>query len=75
LDHPAHALALSHKMRVLELLQDLSAQAKAHNPRALAESLMLVMDGAWQTARMFGPSGHAGQASDAAKILIAVHLK
>jgi AcrR family transcriptional regulator len=75
LDHPAHAMALKHKTLVLELLQDLSTQAKARDPRALAESLMLVMDGAWQTARMFGPTGHAGRASDAARVLIAAHLK
>ena len=75
LDHPAHASALRHKTRVLELLQDLSTEAKARDPRALAESLMLVMDGAWQTARMFGPTGHAGRASDAARMLIAAHLK
>jgi AcrR family transcriptional regulator len=75
LDHPAHAVALQHKTRVLEYFQDLSAQAKARDPRALAESLMLVMDGAWNTARMFGPTGHAGRASEAAKLLIAAHLK
>jgi AcrR family transcriptional regulator len=75
LDHPAHAVALQHKTRVLEYFQDLSTQAKSRDPRALAESLMLVMDGAWNTARMFGPTGHAGRASDAAKLLIAAHLK
>ena len=57
LDHPAHAVALKHKTRVLEMLQDLSTQAKARDPRALSESLMLVMDGAWQTARMCWPHG------------------
>jgi AcrR family transcriptional regulator len=75
LDHPAHAVALRHKTAVLEMLHDLSTQAKARDPRALAESLMLVMDGAWNTARMFGPSGHAGRASDAARALISAHLK
>lgn len=70
---PGHQVALRHKRAVLEKLEELAAQAGAHDPRALAESLLLLMDGAWNAARVFGPGSHAGRAGEAARALIRAH--
>jgi hypothetical protein len=42
-------------------------------PDVLAAQLLLLMDGAWVAARMFGPENHAGSVADAARALIASH--
>lgn len=73
LEHKAHAVALEYKKRVLSLLIELAAQAQARDPKALGEGLMLLMDGAWSAARMFGPGSYAGQVLESAKALIAVY--
>jgi AcrR family transcriptional regulator len=71
LDHKAHAAALGYKKKVLALLTDLSSQAKARDPEKLGAGLMMLMDGAWSAARMFGPGSYAGQVLEAANALIA----
>lgn len=71
LEHKAHAVALDYKKRVLALLTELSAQAKAKDPTLLGQGLMLLMDGAWSAARMFGPGSYAGRVLEVAKVLIA----
>ncbi|MER3553176.1 MAG: TetR/AcrR family transcriptional regulator [Meiothermus sp.] len=73
-DHRAHAVALEYKKSVLARLTELSRQAGAKNPEALGGGLMLLMDGAWSAARMFGPGSHADKVSDAAKTLIAAAI-
>lgn len=70
-DHPAHTVALAYKRSVLAKLLELSTAAGARDPQTLAAGLMLLMDGAWSAARMFGPGSHADRVSDAAKALIA----
>lgn len=74
LEHKAHAAALEYKRRVLTLLFELSKAAGAKDPQALAEGLMLLMDGAWSAARMFGPGSHAARVSEAAQTLIAAAI-
>ncbi len=51
-DHPARAVALSHKKRVQEHLASLAAQAGLHEPETLAEELLLLLEGAMVTASM-----------------------
>jgi hypothetical protein len=43
------------------------------DPDGLAAQLLLLMDGAWVAARMFGPDNHATSVADAARALIAAH--
>lgn len=73
-DHPGHRLAIEHKRATIERFRELAHAAGAQDPQALAEELMLVMDGTWSAARVFGPSGHASRAASAGRRLIAAHL-
>ena len=69
-DHPGHRAATEHKRAVVSRLSQLAAQAGAREPNALAEELLLIMDGAWSAARVFGPGSHGQRAAPAAKALI-----
>lgn len=73
LDHPSHKAAREHKEQVLAKFKELAKAAKLRQPQAVAEQLLLVLDGAWNAARMFGPNSHAKQVADAAKLIIAAH--
>jgi len=73
LEHPGHQVALAHKRRVLERLGGLARAAQLRDPESLAAQLLLLMDGAWVAARMFGPRNHARAVGDAAQALIEAH--
>jgi AcrR family transcriptional regulator len=73
-DHPGHRVAAQHKRAVVGRLSQLAAQAGARDPIALAEELLLIMDGAWSAARVFGPGSHGSRAAVAAKALISSQL-
>jgi AcrR family transcriptional regulator len=68
--HPGHRAASEHKRAVLDRFRELAEAAGAHDPRGLAEELLLVMDGAWSAARVFGPGNHGRRAAAAATALI-----
>lgn len=72
-DHPGHQVALAHKRAVLGRLGGLAREAGLRDPDGLAEQLLLLMDGAWVAARMFGPDNHAGAVAAAAAALIDAH--
>ena len=71
--HPGHRVALAHKQAVLARLRSLAEQAGLRAPEALAAQLLLLMDGAWVAARMFGPDNPGAQVSAAALALIQAH--
>ncbi len=73
LEHPGHEVALAHKRRVLERLAELARDAGLADPDGLAAQLLLLMDGAWVAARMFGPDNHATTVAEAARALIDAH--
>ncbi len=73
LDHPGHEVALAHKRRVLDCLIALAHDAGLRDADGLARQLLLLMDGAWVAARMFGPDNHAMAAVEAARVLIHSH--
>lgn len=73
LSHPGHKAALEHKRQVLAKLKELAKAAKLRQPQAVAEQLLMLMDGAWNAARMFGPNSHAKQVAEAAKTIIAAY--
>ena len=65
-DQRARRLELEHKTAVLGRLLDLAQQAGASDPPALADQLLLLMDGAFVAAGMFGtrsPAAHVGTAA------------
>jgi AcrR family transcriptional regulator len=72
--HPGHAAALRYKSGVIRKLEALAVAAKAKDPNGLAQDLLLVMDGAWAAARMFGANNHASRAGATARILIAAQF-
>jgi AcrR family transcriptional regulator len=72
-DHPGHRVALAHKRSVLDRFAGLARAAGLRDPDALAARLLLLMDGAWVAARMFGPGNHAAGVADAARELVDAH--
>jgi AcrR family transcriptional regulator len=72
-DHPGHRVALAHKQAVLARLRTLAQEANLRVPEALADQLLLLMDGAWVAARMFGPGNPSAEAAAAGTILIDAH--
>lgn len=73
LEHKGHRVALDHKRRVLERLAGLAREAGLREADGLAAQLLLLMDGAWVAARMFGPDNHATAVADAARALVEAH--
>lgn len=75
--HPAHQLALRHKQAVRARFAALARETRARRPDALADSLLLLMDGAYVAARLYGasPKSPASHLADAAARLIAAHCE
>jgi AcrR family transcriptional regulator len=74
-DHPGHRVARAHKQAVLARLHTLAQEADLRDPEALADQLLLLMDGAWVAARMFGPGNPSAQVAAAATALIDAHSR
>ena len=62
-DYAGHQVALEHKQAVRARFVQLAREARAHQPEALANALLLLMDGAYMAARMYGPSPDSPAAS------------
>jgi AcrR family transcriptional regulator len=71
-DYPGHQVAIEHKQAVRARFNQLAKEAGARQPKALADALFLLMDGAYMAARMFGssPGNPAARVADAARHLI-----
>jgi len=72
-EHPGHRVALAHKQAVRARLHTLAQLAGLREPEDLADQLLLLMDGAWVAARMFGPCNPGAQVAGAARALIEAH--
>lgn len=73
-DHLGHQVALAHKKEVRKRFADLARAKGLDSPNQLADELLLLMDGAWVAARMFGPTNSArGNLTRAARSLIEAH--
>lgn len=73
-DHLGHRIAIDHKRRVRERFAGLGRAAGLSNPDRLADELLLLMDGGWVAARMFGPDNPArGSLTNAARAMIRTH--
>jgi AcrR family transcriptional regulator len=73
-DHPGHGVALAHKDAVRARLRDLAVGAGARDPAELADSLLLLMDGAFAAARMYGPDNPGRRAGTTARALLDAHF-
>jgi AcrR family transcriptional regulator len=64
-----HQVALEHKQSVRARFNQLAGEAGASRPEALADTLLLLMDGAYMAARMFGasPANPASGVAEAAR--------
>lgn len=71
-DYAGHQVAIEHKESVRSRFYKLTREAGAHQPEVLANALLLLMDGAYIAARMFGasPSNPAANVAEAARKLI-----
>ena len=70
-----HQVALEHKEAVRTRFNSLAREAGARRPEALANALLLLMDGAYMAARMYGagPDNPASGVAEAARQLIDAH--
>ena len=74
-DHPGHEAASAHKRAVRLRLLELAQAAGARKPDALADQLLLLMDGAWVARRMFGPDNAARSLVPAAAALVDAQVR
>ncbi|MAS43109.1 MAG: TetR family transcriptional regulator [Rhodobacteraceae bacterium] len=74
-DHPAHRAAAEHKLRIVDYLERLATEAGAADPRALAEALALLKEGAIATAQVRGMPEAAATARRIAEGLIAASTR
>jgi AcrR family transcriptional regulator len=72
-DHPGHQVALAHKRKVRDRFAQLAGEAGMRDPEKLADQLLLLMDGAWVAARMYGPDNPASGLAETARTLIDSH--
>ena len=74
-EYAGHQVALEHKQSVRTRFIQLAREAGARKPTALANALLLLMDGAYMAARMYGasPSNPAVNVAEAARLLIDAH--
>ena len=73
--HPGRLVAVAHKERMRKRLRELTRAMDARKPRKLADSLMLLMEGAFVTSQLFDGAGPAGAARGAAEALITAHTR
>lgn len=72
--HLGHQAAIAHKRKVHKRIAELANAAGLGHANRLADQLLLLMDGAWVAARMFGPTNPArGSLTRAALSLIDAH--
>ena len=67
--HPTHRLVAAHKARMREALADLAREAGAAQPEALADTLAVLIDGAWATMPYLG-AARAAEILDRATELV-----
>ena len=70
--YPGHLVALEHKESVRARFFLLAQESGARQPEALANALLLLMDGAYMAARMYAgsPGNPAAGVAEAARLLI-----
>ena len=69
-EHPVHQKALAHRDAVRARFRELATEAKLLHPDRLAAHLLLLMDGAYMAARIYGPQNPGAQVSVAVQRLL-----
>ena len=69
-EHPGFQIAVHHKKVTLDCLKNLATEAELSNPEAIAEQLMILVEGSIVMAMMQGTPAPMKQAKQAAKILL-----
>lgn len=72
-DHPARAVAEEHKRELRRRLNDMTAGMGVQEPQALADGLLLLIEGAFVSSQLFGADGPAGRVAQMADRLIQAH--
>jgi AcrR family transcriptional regulator len=72
--HPARVVAVEHKLELRRRLNVMAAGMGAADPEALADGLLLLIEGAFVSSQLFGEGGPAGRVADMADKLIQAHL-
>jgi AcrR family transcriptional regulator len=72
-DHPANRVAVGHKREIRRRFAELARQAGLRDPSVLADKLLMLMDGAWVAARIFGRRNPAQHVAEAARAVIETH--
>jgi AcrR family transcriptional regulator len=72
-DHRGHQVAVAHKDTVRQRFTTLAREAGLTDPQALGDHLLLLMDGAWIAARMYGPGNPAKGLAATAAVVIDAH--
>ncbi len=70
LDHPVHQIAAKHKQRIIEVLASLAQALKVPNPDSVAQTLLLLIDGAQASAQVMGDLDGFDRARAVAEVLI-----
>lgn len=68
--HPAHRIAAEHKRRIVDYLEKTCAEAKFPDPKAMAEQLALLKEGAISTAHVRDMQEAAQMAKEMARALM-----
>jgi AcrR family transcriptional regulator len=72
--HPARAVAVEHKLELRRRLNEMAAGLGAADPQALADGLLLLIEGAFVSSQLFGEGGPAGRVAEMADKLIQAYL-
>ncbi|MGE8641047.1 MAG: TetR/AcrR family transcriptional regulator [Achromobacter sp.] len=73
-EHPARAVAVEHKLELRRRLNEMAAGMGAGDPKALADGLLLLIEGAFVSSQLFGEGGPAGRVAEMADKLIQAYL-
>lgn len=72
--HPARVVAVAHKLELRRRLNEMAVAMGADEPQALADGLLLLIEGAFVSSQLFGEGGPAGRVAEVADKLIQSHL-
>jgi AcrR family transcriptional regulator len=76
LTHPGHQVALAHKQQLRERLAVLATEAGAAAPQLLADQLLMLLDGAFASKRVFrSNTSPAAQLSHTVGMVLDMHLR
>lgn len=72
--YPGRTRAETCKVEVRARILDMARRLPAHDPEALADGLLMLIEGAYSTYHIFGSQGPAGMLVQSAKTLIDAHV-